>query len=205
MRNTYIYSVQIKYEQEGILTYIKLSEDLDNLASRTQQTQEALVADIIWRTKGTASINELPYDKIEEQHICRIERKTDDYAKAYRIRCHDEKLDCDYYTYPEGSTRIAIHRHDENTGEEYLNELMVPANIYNADCDCKAIKRLFAQIVEEYCEINTLAMPETMTWNDFFTIPESFLRYYGVKYAALPAIQFDMSVKANQIICENET
>ena len=130
----------------AILTKIKTSEKIREIANRNGITVNEVAAKILNSRREQESFFVLN-EPIKAEHIKNISTATD---SAARIRVRNHELGCDYYIHPDGVSIIAINRHDMNTDEIYANRFKVPSNILNMDCDGTAIRRLFAQIVEEY-------------------------------------------------------
>ena len=150
-------------------------------------------------------------EPIKAEHIKNISTTTD---SAARIRVRNHELGCDYYIHPDGVSIIAINRHDMNTDEIYANRFKVPSNILNMDCDGTAIRRLFAQIVEEYNSTKSVRRlfaqtvkeydaADVVTWHDAITmIPNKFMQAYGVEMLPEPDIMLDLTVNANEPVIQ---
>lgn len=193
-----------------ILTKIKTSEKIREIANRNGITVNEVAAKILNSQREQESFFVLN-EPIKAEHIKNISTATD---SATRIRVRNHELGCDYYIHPDGVSIIAINRHDMNTDEIYANRFKVPSNILNMDCDGKAIRRLFAQIVEEYNSTKSVRRlfaqtvkeydaADVVTWHDAITmIPNKFMQAYGVEMLPEPDIMLDLTVNANEPVIQ---
>lgn len=194
----------------AILTKIKTSEKIREIANRNGITVNEVAAKILNSQREQESFFVLN-EPIKAEHIKNISTATD---SATRIRVRNHELGCDYYIHPDGVSIIAINRHDMNTDEIYANRFKVPSNILNMDCDGKAIRRLFAQIVEEYNSTKSVRRlfaqtvkeydaADVVTWHDAITmIPNKFMQAYGVEMLPEPDIMLDLTVNANEPVIQ---
>lgn len=194
----------------AILTKIKTSEKIREIANRNGITVNEVAAKILNSRREQESFFVLN-EPIKAEHIKNISTATD---SAARIRVRNHELGCDYYIHPDGVSIIAINRHDMNTDEIYANRFKVPSNILNMDCDGKAIRRLFAQIVEEYNSTKSVRRlfaqtvkeydaADVVTWQDAITmIPNKFMQAYGVEMLPEPDIMLDLTVNANEPVIQ---
>lgn len=194
----------------AILTKIKTSEKIREIANRNGITVNEVAAKILNSQREQESFFVLN-EPIKAEHIKNISTATD---SATRIRVRNHELGCDYYIHPDGVSIIAINRHDMNTDEIYTNRFKVPSNILNMDCDGKAIRRLFAQIVEEYNSTKSVRRlfaqtvkeydaADVVTWHDAITmIPNKFMQAYGVEMLPEPDIMLDLTVNANEPVIQ---
>lgn len=194
----------------AILTKIKTSEKIREIANRNGITVNEVAAKILNSQREQESFFVLN-EPIKAEHIKNISTATD---SAARIRVRNHELGCDYYIHPDGVSIIAINRHDMNTDEIYANRFKVPSNILNMDCDGKAIRRLFAQIVEEYNSTKSVRRlfaqtvkeydaADVVTWHDAITmIPNKFMQAYGVEMLPEPDIMLDLTVNANEPVIQ---
>lgn len=194
----------------AILTKIKTSEKIREIANRNGITVNEVAAKILNSRREQESFFVLN-EPIKAEHIKNISTATD---SAARIRVRNHELGCDYYIHPDGVSIIAINRHDMNTDEIYANRFKVPSNILNMDCDGKAIRRLFAQIVEEYNSTKAVRRlfaqtvkeydaADVVTWHDAITmIPNKFMQAYGVEMLPEPDIMLDLTVNANEPVIQ---
>lgn len=194
----------------AILTKIKTSEKIREIANRNGITVNEVAAKILNSQREQESFFVLN-EPIKAEHIKNISTATD---SAARIRVRNHELGCDYYIHPDGVSIIAINRHDMNTDEIYTNRFKVPSNILNMDCDGKAIRRLFAQIVEEYNSTKSVRRlfaqtvkeydaADVVTWHDAITmIPNKFMQAYGVEMLPEPDIMLDLTVNANEPVIQ---
>lgn len=193
-----------------ILTKIKTSEKISEIANRNGITVNEVAAKILNSRREQESFFVLN-EPIKAEHIKNISTATD---SAARIRVRNHELGCDYYIHPDGVSIIAINRHDMNTDEIYANRFKVPSNILNMDCDGKAIRQLFAQIVEEYNSTKSVRRlfaqtvkeydaADVVTWHDAITmIPNKFMQAYGVEMLPEPDIMLDLTVNANEPVIQ---
>lgn len=194
----------------AILTKIKTSEKISEIANRNGITVNEVAAKILNSRREQESFFVLN-EPIKAKHIKNISTATDN---ATRIRVRNHELGCDYYIHPDGVSIIAINRHDMNTDEIYANRFKVPSNILNMDCDGTAIRRLFAQIVEEYNSTKSVRRlfaqtvkeydaADVVTWHDAITmIPNKFMQAYGVEMLPEPDIMLDLTVNANEPVIQ---
>lgn len=194
----------------AILTKIKTSEKIREIANRNGITVNEVAAKILNSQREQESFFILN-EPIKAEHIKNISTATDN---ATRIRVRNHELGCDYYIHPDGVSIIAINRHDMNTDEIYANRFKVPSNILNMDCDGTAIRRLFAQIVEEYNSTKSVRRlfaqtvkeydaADVVTWQDAITmIPNKFMQAYGVEMLPEPDIMLDLTVNANEPVIQ---
>lgn len=194
----------------AILTKIKTSEKIREIANRNGITVNEVAAKILNSRREQESFFVLN-EPIKAEHIKNISTATD---SAARIRVRNHELGCDYYIHPDGVSIIAINRHDMNTDEIYANRFKVPSNILNMDCDGKAIRQLFAQIVEEYNSTKAVRRlfaqtvkeydaADVVTWHDAITmIPNKFMQAYGVEMLPEPDIMLDLTVNANEPVIQ---
>lgn len=194
----------------AILTKIKTSEKIREIANRNGITVNEVAAKILNSQREQESFFVLN-EPIKAEHIKNISTATD---SATRIRVRNHELGCDYYIHPDGVSIIAINRHDMNTDEIYANRFKVPSNILNMDCDGTAIRRLFAQIVEEYNSTKSVRRlfaqtvkeydaADVVTWQDAITmIPNKFMQAYGVEMLPEPDIMLDLTVNANEPVIQ---
>lgn len=194
----------------AILTKIKTSEKIREIANRNGITVNEVAAKILNSQREQESFFVLN-EPIKAEHIKNISTATD---SAARIRARNHELGCDYYIHPDGVSIIAINRHDMNTDEIYANRFKVPSNILNMDCDGTAIRRLFAQIVEEYNSTKSVRRlfaqtvkeydaADVVTWHDAITmIPNKFMQAYGVEMLPEPDIMLDLTVNANEPVIQ---
>lgn len=194
----------------AILTKIKTSEKIREIANRNGITVNEVAAKILNSRREQESFFVLN-EPIKAEHIKNISTATD---SAARIRVRNHELGCDYYIHPDGVSIIAINRHDMNTDEIYANRFKVPSNILNMDCDGTAIRRLFAQIVEEYNSTKSVRRlfaqtvkeydaADVVTWQDAITmIPNKFMQAYGVEMLPEPDIMLDLTVNANEPVIQ---
>lgn len=194
----------------AILTKIKTSEKIREIANRNGITVNEVAAKILNSRREQESFFVLN-EPIKAEHIKNISTATD---SAARIRVRNHELGCDYYIHPDGVSIIAINRHDMNTDEIYANRFKVPSNILNMDCDGKAIRQLFAQIVEEYNSTKSVRRlfaqtvkeydaADVVTWHDAITmIPNKFMQAYGVEMLPEPDIMLDLTVNANEPVIQ---
>ena len=194
----------------AILTKIKTNEKISKIADRNGITVNEVAAKILNSRREQESFFVLN-EPIKAEHIKNISTTTD---SAARIRVRNHELGCDYYIHPDGVSIIAINRHDMNTDEIYANRFKVPSNILNMDCDGTAIRRLFAQIVEEYNSTKSVRRlfaqtvkeydaADVVTWHDAITmIPNKFMQAYGVEMLPEPDIMLDLTVNANEPVIQ---
>lgn len=194
----------------AVLTKIKTSEKIREIANRNGITVNEVAAKILNSRREQESFFVLN-EPIKAEHIKNISTATD---SAARIRVRNHELGCDYYIHPDGVSIIAINRHDMNTDEIYANRFKVPSNILNMDCDGTAIRRLFAQIVEEYNSTKSVRRlfaqtvkeydaADVVTWQDAITmIPNKFMQAYGVEMLPEPDIMLDLTVNANEPVIQ---
>lgn len=195
----------------AVLTKIKTSEKISEIANRNGITVNEVAAKILNSRREQESFFVLN-EPIKAEHIKNISTATD---SATRIRVRNHELGCDYYIHPDGASIISINRHDMNTDEIYASLFKVPSNILNMDCDGKAIRQLFAQIVEEYNSTKAVrrlfaqtvkeydAAADVVTWHDTITmIPNKFMQAYGVEMLPEPDIMLDLTVNANEPVIQ---
>lgn len=196
---TFEYTVRLTMPEQDILSHVKLGQSLEDIAKRNHMTQEQMMATIL--QKKDSFILDFDYSSVQPGDIKQITPLQSGNIHGYTVRLHNEQYDFDFYTYPEGSVRIILHRHDPNTGENLSNEFCAPSNIVNMDCTGQALTNLFRQIAQEYIEENHLDA-STFTWHDFINIPVTFTKRYGVGIVDKPDIMCDITVEANRTVLD---
>lgn len=110
------------------------------------------------------------------------------------------------YVPPEGAIRVTLDRVDRNVTPEvtYLNDFMVPSNVYNMDCNGTALKRLFAQAAYEWaCDKFVRGkgpepVRDLISWDDVVGVPSYFMSRYGIKPLDEPNIAMVLTVGVDE-------
>lgn len=194
---TFAYNISLKVNEgviKSILCTIKTGSPLDEIAANNSKSL-AEMAVIILKASKILVMSPFDYGHVTPDDVDNVSPCHEVSASMFTVKIHNSIWGCDYYIPPEGESEIMLCRDDPDTGEHLTNQFIVPTNVLNMDCECRAIKLLFLQIMQEYKAENSITDPQN--WHDFIQIPNKFLKKYGVQQKEDNVIA-SMTVAANE-------
>lgn len=201
MNEIFMYNISIKHNNTAALCAIRTDDDIHKIAERLDTTPEEIACRVV-NKKSPCDI--VDYAAVKPNEITEIRENRAKNTTGFTIHVEDPVLKFGYYICPEGACRISVHRFDRNTTESYTDQFLVPSNILNMDCDGKYVKKLFRQIAREFNQTENKPTCDVFTWHDFVSIPNEFLKQYGVKQLERPDIMLYVNVDANENLIDPE-